>query len=339
MRRWLTRPQATVLDPRFGFVQRPGTRILQSREGWGEYVANSQGFLDGELAPGRGGIAGVLVGDSFGQGLQVPYGKRFSEVAETEVPGLSLLDAAEAGRSPIHYALFMPRLQQAFHAGFVVVQLNDGDLSELESADLWREALDEFHCAGGAAAAMRPKGHDRNGWLGSFMRESGMLNMLNGRVAELRLQERARLASKLSGRSPDLTDVVARPVTPRAAALMDSLIGVIRAVTPNVVLLYVPHLRYFTSPPEVAYPPRRAFYHALAARLGLPLVDPSDAMLAAYRVDQEPLHGFVNTRPGAGHINERGHAIVGRLLAAEIRRERHPGGPLATSTTPGGERP
>ncbi len=327
VRRWLMRPQAVVLDGTLGFLQRPGSRVVQSREGWGEFTANSRGVLDHELRPGPGGTVGVLMGDSFGQGLQVRADQRFSEVTETLLPGVSIVNMASAGRSPIHYALFAPRLEAEFHPDFFVLQLNDGDLSELESGDLWRAALDEFHGVGGP----RPPGTGLAGRARSILRYSGLLNMLSFRVALLAGQERTRLKSKLTGSHPDMRDVVALPVTARAAALADSLIAVVQAVEPRLVLVYVPHIAYFGSPAREAYPERRRFYHALAARLGLPLVDPTDALLESYARDHEPLHGFRNTRPGEGHLNARGHAVVGRLLAAELERERRPGQRLAVA--------
>ena len=325
---WLTRPQSVTFDTRFGFTMRPGARLVQSREGWGTYRANSYGFADDEFVPPPGSTAGVLLGDSFGQGFQVRYGQRFSEVVEREVPGVSLLNASAAGRSQIHYALFAPRFEAAFHPRFFVMQVNDADLSELEGAAAWRTALDEFHGTG-AAASLASGQRERAGWSPrALLRRSSLLHLLFTRTSDLFSQERTRLTRKLTGVKADLRDVVAAPVTPRTAALADSLTGVVQAVNPNLILLYIPHIAYFSAPPHVAYPERRAFYHALAARRGVPLVDPTDAMLESYAHDHEPLHGFLDTKPGEGHLNARGHAVVGRLLAAEIARELKPAGRL-----------
>jgi hypothetical protein len=73
-RRWLVAPFGTTLDARFGFVQRPGSHVVQSAEGWGSYTANSDGFLDGEFSIAPPSERALLMGDSFTQGLQVRDG-------------------------------------------------------------------------------------------------------------------------------------------------------------------------------------------------------------------------------------------------------------------------
>src|ERR1051326_8859935 len=143
-RRWLVAPFSTTLDRRFGFVQRPGARVVQSREGWGAYTANADGFLGHAFTAAPPGSRALLMGDSFTQGLQVREGERYSEVAERLVPGLSVLNVAVAGHLPIHYALYMPRFQAAFHPALAIVQIDDRDLNEMGDARPTTETLDEF---------------------------------------------------------------------------------------------------------------------------------------------------------------------------------------------------
>jgi lysophospholipase L1-like esterase len=340
-RRWLVAPFGTTLDARFGFVQRPGSRVVQSAEGWGSYTANSDGFLDGEFSVAPPSERALLMGDSFTQGLQVRDGERYSEVVERLVPGLEVMNVATAGLSPIHYALFLPRFQAAFQPALAIVQIDDGDLSEMESPEVWAEIRDEFAAGGSVAARERAVRAGPVGFVRVLARRSGLLTQLRSRIEQLAKQERARLSQKLGFSHPDLEDVVARPATPRAEALLDSLIGEVARVNPHTILVYVPHFLYFDPVPHVAYPVREAWYHALARRRGLPLVDPTDAMLAEFRRTHEPLHGFRNTRPGEGHLNARGHRVIGELLAAVIRRQTGPGGAWSAPATapPAGVRP
>ena len=239
---------------------------------------------------------------------------------------LSVLNVAVAGHSPIHYALYMPRFQAAFHPALAIVQIDDGDLNEMEDARANAETMDEFYARGSAAAAERATSGPV-GFVRGIFRRSALLTELRSRVQQLTKQERARLGQKLGLLHPDLTDVVALPATPRAEAMLDSLIGEVERVNPHTILVYVPHIRYFGPVPHVAYPVRRAWYHALAARRGLPIVDPTDAMLAEFARTHEPLQGFLNARPGEGHMNARGHRLLGELLAETIRRQTAPDGP------------
>jgi hypothetical protein len=318
--RWLMAPRNDVVPTPYGRLFRPGARYVQSAEGWGVFTANRHGFLDDDVDTTGAKRVAVLFGDSFGQGLQVRDEERFSEVAETLVPGLEILNAAGAGRNPYHYALFAPRFRAAFEPEWLIVQLNDADLSDMEDARVTAEALAEFEATRDALPAAVAPAPARSG-LRRLARRSALVTFLDSRIGRLSQRERERLGQKLRGVKPDLRDVVALPATPRAEALLDSLVGEIARVHRRVVLVYVPHIHYFHSPPVPAYPARRAWFHTLATRHGLPLVDPTDEMLEDYRRTREPLHGFANTQPAAGHLNARGHRVLGECLARELRRE------------------
>jgi len=316
-RRWLQTPRSARIDPRFGWVQGPGARYVQSAEGWGEYRADADGFLDRPLPPPGQGVRAVLLGDSFGQGLQVLDRERFSETAELLMPGLHILNTAAAGRSVFHHALLARRLQDAFAPDLVLVQLDDNKLTDIERPEDSAGAFAEFR----AAAAVNRPARVRVGLASTMLRRSALLSYLRTRVEKLTRQEQQRLTLKLTNRKPDLRDLVALPATPRAKSLIDSLVAEIQTVNPRVVLIYVPNVDYFVSPPRVSYPERRAWFHELAAQRGLPLVDPSDAFLQSYRATGEPLHGFSNAQPGVGHVNARGHALIANELVTVLRRE------------------
>ncbi len=322
-RRWLQMPRTAWRDARFGWMQGPGTRLVQSGEGWGAFVADSTGWLDRPLPPPGQGVRAILLGDSFGQGLQVRDDERFTEVAERLLPGLHVLNAAAAGRSAWHHALLAPRVQQAYTPDLLLVQLDDGELTDVEDAAARAEAVAEFDSTR-TAEPRTERGLARLAQ--SVFRRSALLSYLRTRVDKLTRQESQRLARKLSGRRPDTRDLVALPPTPRAEALLDSLVGEVQQVNARVVLVYIPNVDYFESPPSPTYPVRRAWYHEMARRRGLPLVDPTDEFIAAYRTTGEPLHGFSNSRPGEGHANARGHELLARELVRVLHARGWAGG-------------
>lgn len=323
-RRWLQMPRTAWRDARFGWMQGPGARVVQSAEGWGAFVADSAGWLDRSLPPPGQGVRAVLLGDSFGQGLQVRDGERFTEVAERLLPGLKILNAAAAGRSAWHHALLAPRVEQAYAPDLLLVQLDDGELTDVEDPAARAQALAEFD---GTASVPKREGSGMLALARATLRNSALLSYLRTRVDKLRRQERQRLTNKLTGRRPDTRDLVALPPTPRAEALIDSLVGEVQAVNPRVVLVYIPNVEYFAEPPRPSYPLRRAWYHEMARRRGLPLVDPTDEFIAAYRATGEPLHGFSNSRPGEGHANARGHELLAQALVNVLRTQGGVGGP------------
>ena len=245
------------------------------------------------------------------------------------MPGLDILNVARAGRSPMNYALFMPTFQAAFQPALAIVQLDDADLNDLEDPVVNAAAYDEFHLSGSAAAWARERSAGgRFGFVRALAKRSALLTLLRSRVQLLVGQERARLGRKLGLlHAAPSEDLVALPPSAHSEAMLNSLVGEIVRVNPHTILVYVPHFYYFDAVPRVAYPMREAWYHTLAARRGLPLVDPAERMLAEFRRTGEPLHGFLNTHPAEGHLNARGHRIVGELLAGVIRSQTAPGGP------------
>src|SRR5262245_19237907 len=194
-RRWIVAPFSSRLDRRFGYVQSAGARVVHSREGWGSDRVNSDGFVGHEFVRDPHGPVALLMGDSFTQGLQVRDGERYSDVAERRVPGLEILNVAQAGQSPIHYALYLPRFEAAVPPGIVIVQVDDADLSEMEGEAANRITYDIFYSRGAPAAhELAPPG--LAGLARSVGRRSALVSELRNRILQLTKQERERLATK-----------------------------------------------------------------------------------------------------------------------------------------------
>jgi len=306
---WLETSNLSVFSRQLGSVHLPHTRTVQSQEGWSEHWTNSDSLFGPELLPIRPRVRAVLLGDSFAEGLQVAQSQNMSAVAERADPGLEVINGAAAGGFPAHYAAFLPGYEQAFSPDVVVIQVNDGDVNEMGDptrlADVRREL----------AAGPAP----RRGALRQIIGRSGLIRLSRMRIELLIQRERARLTRKFTG-GPLTSDIddTAGPIPAGATAEADSLFDVITAEAPRIVLVYVPHIFYYASPPAAAYPIRRAFWNELAERHRIPLVDPTDEMLAEYRRTGQPLHGFANTTIATGHINWRAHDIIGRMMARAI---------------------
>jgi lysophospholipase L1-like esterase len=316
VREWIQSPSAYAFDPRFGVLQRPGARIVQSQEGWSVSRVNALGFMDDELRNPRPRLRVLLLGDSYTEGLQVARGRNFSHVAERALPGVEIVNVGRSAAFPADYAAELASFDRLVGPDLIVVQVNDGDVREMLNPALMAEARREAASAGAPAPPAAGRGTRPGRWL---LSHSALANFGRIRFAQLVEKERTRLSNKLGIGGPRYVERTTGPVDPRAAAILDSLYRVMRGVPRPIVFVYIPNLDYFASPPAPRYPERREFYRAFAARNGVPLVDPTDAMLEAYRRTRQPLQGFQNSVLGTGHLNARGHAVVGRLLAGAIR--------------------
>ena len=313
--RWLETPaRGARFDPRFGVVEQPHVRVVQSMEGWGSLTTNALGFFDDELRTPRPKLRALLQGDSYAEALQMSHDENFSTVAERACPGVEVVNTAHSGRFLAHYAAYLRGTWDAVQPDVLVIQVNDTDVGELGEPELLSNVWNEL--AGhppfwGAAPSHSPVGRLRE-----LLARSALLKLTFVRINLLTRFERERFARKFASKETAALDD--RPVKPRAIVVADSLMELIERIAPRPIIVYIPNLDYQSSPPAPFSPPRRAFWLDLARRHGATIVDPTDSLIALYRHDGQFLHGFANTRIGNGHLNARGHAVVGRMLGRAL---------------------
>lgn len=318
----------------YGWVEAPGSRIVHSREGYSVSRLNSLGFYDDEPRDPPGTPRVLALGDSYGQARQLPRGQNFAFVAERALPGLEVVNAARAGRSPVHYAAYLPELHRRFQPNLSVLLVNDGDVNNLRHSgyvDLPADqALERFLNAepgrvsarsGPAAWAQRAA---RSSALATWVYQRGTL-LVNKEVGRLSAKWKPAPASAAPA-DPDLPAAdAAADIDPAVGALLDGLHAHMTAVTPDLIYLYIPAIRYSSAGAEAQHPARRQFYADFAQRTGARVIDLTDAFLAEFARTGQPVHGFHNSIMGNGHINARGHALVGEALAhAAAERNQHP---------------
>ena len=69
---------------------------------------------------------------------------------------------------------------------------------------------------------------------------------------------------------------------------------------------------------DLDYPDRRV--KSVADEVGFPVLNLVYPLRAQAEATGTFLHGFKNTKLGTGHWNEHGHALAGKLIAAELCR-------------------
>jgi hypothetical protein len=309
VRRWIHLPSAYAFDPRFGPITRPGARLLQSTEGYGLRTANSFGFLGREPRTPRAHLRVVLFGDSFAEALHVREDQSFPSIAERSIPDAEIINLGRSASFPANYAAEMATFDSLLAPNLIVVEVNDGDVREILNPAL----MEQVRRYGRAREEFRPPSIGR--WVVSH---SGLASLAKNRMDLLVEKERTRLSKKLGLGRVGYVESMSGPVDPRASVILDSLYTLMRDVGRPIVFLYIPDLNYLTSPPAHRYPTRREFFLAFAARNGVLLVDPTNAMLTEYQRTRQPLQGFQNSVLGDGHLNVRGHAVIGPLLARAI---------------------
>ena len=325
LRTWLASPSSYEIDPSFGPVRRPRARVIESREGYADNVLNSLGLFDAE--PSRDGRARALVlGDSFAEAAQVPFDDSFANVAEALLPGVEVINGGLSGLSLPDYVVQLRRLA-SLEPDVVVVQIGDGDVSALTNPERvhvrsegetgWSLAIPDF-------ATLHDM--DAPGWrlaLRRLRRTSALVNESYSRLRLLLGQERARLAGRFSGGAATsrrrAVDVSAPGVSrEETLEMLSYLHRELSREARELLYVYVPAMAYSSTGCAVHREDRRQLYREFARQAGAILVDPSEAICVEYLRTRQPLHGFHNSALGEGHLNRRGHRVIGRLLAAAL---------------------
>ena len=351
LRLWIATPSTTEPDPQFAYFQRPYSRQVFSSEGYCQTRVNGFGLNDNDPLPRKPPLRALLVGDSYTEAMQVEPSQNYGSVAESRVDGLEVCNAGRSGWGPPDLVAFARLRGGEFAPDVVVVQLNDRDLEEFfktgnvhlkADGDSWEMVIPSIY-------SNNSMGHRI---VRTLVHSSSLITQLRRRAEVLAKKERSRLerhfgvgpakASPLPGKKTASLETPAgeqgagaaspKEKAPRerpgevdetgvpfcAVEMLLYLDGQLRQAYPQRLYLYIPHISYLEG--IVDMPRRRAIYHEFARRAGVTLIDPTVELLAAYRRNSQPCHGFQNSIMGKGHLNARGHRIVGRMLAEELRK-------------------
>lgn len=315
VRSWLVSPAAPKRFTGFGWVDEPLTPVVHSREGYSRNVRNGYGLVDEEPRTSARARRLLVLGDSYGEALQVAGPERFHSVLEASERGLEAINAARSGLTLLHHAAYLPALVSEFHPDAVVVQINDGELDDLgrwvRPGETPEETLARFR-----RAELRVH-EPRSGLLAlpeALARRSGLATFVYRRLVLLTDKEKQRLSAKVEVDPPPETGGL-----DSLNDLVDFLGARLAAAGPRVVFLYIPNMTYGSAGCVNKWPDRRRFFTAFAERTGARFVDLSAPFRREFAATGRPLHGFHNSVMGTGHINAAGH----RLAAAALRRVLH----------------
>ena len=318
VRTWLESPAYARVQRDYGWVDAPGTAYVQSREGWSRGRFGASGLRGPD--PGDG-LRVLVIGDSYGQALEVMRDGTYAGIVERAVPGCSVIMAGRPGLNPLHHAVYTGALCDAFAPDRVVILVNDGDLGDLEASGLLdlpvEEALVRFRAREDLLAPTRG---GITGSVEGILRKSGLATFVVRRLELLVGAERRRLGKRLTPAEPG-PPAETLPPDPRLLPFYEGLLPHLRDGS-EPLFVYVPLLVYSSEGAAPKWPHRRAFYHRLAERNGLRFVDLTPRLQEAFAAYGQPLHGFANSRVGTGHLNARGHRVLGETIAAEAGADR-----------------
>ncbi len=316
LRLWIANPSAETPHPVYGTVSLAGSRIVHSSEGYGIHELDSHGWFDEELPSVLPGPLALLLGDTYAESRHVSRQESFAALAE--IDGWTVLNAGYSNRSPRQYAAFVQEWAERLEPRVIVVQVYDGDVDKL-LADAARAVS-----SGGdqnLAAVTRQRESETMALLRKAMHRSALVTTVFRRGRLLLRLERERWSQRFTEApetAPPRLEIRGFPGETKAATELDRALQAIRRHCPEVILLYIPELEYHRTPTVPMRASHREFFRDAAERNGCGWLDPTQTLIADYVRTEQPLHGFQNSVMGRGHLNRRGHAVVGEMLATTL---------------------
>lgn len=316
---------SVVYEPGIGYVNAPG------HVRWGiEGIATSTWTTHGVrvtpgtdvVGPTHGGVSVLVLGDSFTEGLMVDDHEVFPAVAQAVLleqgVNIALINAGRSTMSAADYVALAPRYKELFRPTWTVVELRSTDLAD----DAWAEGRTRFerepdgHLL--AHAIIPPPRIGSSGALFKLRQESMLLGYSFVRLGRSQIAAQAEPPLFQASRKPTPAP---RPPIPSIEEELDLLFG---AWSNQLTLLFLEPAEQFLPAVDaearnvVLERVRRYCEHRRAS-----CVFTTEAFAVLRAQGREPC-GFSNTYVGTGHLNARGHAAAGRLLANEIMRIREP---------------
>lgn len=313
-RAFITSPSPAKSDPELGWVYRPGVEIFHTKEGWGRNQMNALGLNDSPLHEIPVGQNIAILGDSFAEALQVDRQDNFSEYAEAQLSCANVVNAGRSGMALTHFPAMARRLAAEIRLDLIYVVLNSWDFDDtLQHAgkltyDDDGQLIDidvqfrQQHSLRRKAAVIFD-----NSALATHLLERLKL-MLEGRTVQ------TQATNTQSFENPSDSELR------QFADIFGFVTSKLSEIAP-VKIVYIPRLEYSDSGrstlSEDSY-----YYQEILRELSLK----SDIQFAsvgsnfqnAYALHLKPPVGFHNAGIKMGHLNELGHAAVGKILVEDI---------------------
>lgn len=318
MRTWISTPATNVPDAEFKYFERPGSWQVQSREGYSRSSTNELGFFDDPIPQDDGRPRALILGDSYVEAKQVARSNSLTAVANSASTRAVVMNAARSGWSPPDLAHYATTRIHAFDPDVLVVVYNASDLFQFEQSNSVVLRQDER----GRATLRVPRHPTSFGRLRESLqdlrRSSALITAVHRRLKQLVALEQERLASRFAKDFDERRTSEEFDFEACVASFVTLHEMVVEATGLPVIYVYVPPLEYAAQQARIDFPERRDVLREFSRRVGARFVDPTSMMVAEYGRTGRPLHGFVNSRIGEGHINAAGHRIVGEAIARAI---------------------
>ena len=349
-------PEVYGLDLARGSRLRPGVEGDNNKEGHAHFKINSDGLRDREhsIFKPPGTIRIAVLGDSFAEAMQVDEDSSFPHVLERELSHceqfagkpVEVLNFGSSGYSTAQELLTLRDQVWKYSPDYVLLAFFTGNDVRDNDGKLMVEPLSPFFYYRGGQLLLDTSfaGAYRTGGASGFLRSVRGRIVDHSRVLQVFYEARRRLRARGSaaaplepGDEPGVDNrVFSPPRDPEFSEAWHITEGLLRMFRDEVQSRGA-ELLLVTLSCGIQVHPDPAVREAFQKRLGIDDLLYPDQRLRAFAQQEnirvltlapafqeyaqrthQYLHGFSNTRLGAGHWNETGHRLAGETIAAWI---------------------
>ena len=299
---------------------------MQSQEGFSRTKINNLGMRGEDILPKQKNEYRILVlGDSFTKGIHVSDTKTYSYILQKTLKSkyssnIQVINAARDGASPAYY-IYPADFYNSFKPDSVIIQLRNGNFTDMlnnkeqfyvvQKNNTFKTVYNQSFLSDDTLSKI---------FLQKFKQLNFMLKFSVLRVGGRNLQK--ILTAKQTEENTAESEPVANqlPYSQNYDALIDWTLKTLKSKYPKVVILYLPDMDY--SNLNKGSSNVETHLKIAAAQQGIDFINMRKSFTLYYQLHHQPAHGFNNTVPGKGHINEIGHALTAADLAGFFENKR-----------------
>jgi len=305
----------TTQHPILGRIYKSNGTYVNGTEGFSRTRFNSQGMRNAEIQDKKKEEFRIIIlGDSYTEGVQVNDQETFSSLLNKKlnddyIKKTSVINAGRSGASPadyIHLADFYNELKP----DYVVVQVNDNDFK----IDMLNENK-PFTVIKSNSKFKTNHNVDfgsTNPLTQKFPQLEPITEISTVRVGFKKIQQLLNSNSDSTAVEDSSQISNKKKEQDNLEELISFSVKQLKEKYPNLVLLYLPDINYSelnAKDTEIA-----SLLKKYSRMYSVDIIDMKEDFMNSYKNTNQPVHGFNNTIPGEGHINNVGHQLVSDKL-------------------------
>lgn len=319
LRIFISMPSTQQFDSELGYTNIPESKMIESTEGYSHVTFNSLGFNDDEPVKDINNKI-FVIGDSYTEAFQVDRAHNYVSLMD-KVLNSNNLDAIKLARDsfvPLHYPIVSDRYNLKYKPALTIVQLGFHTLSDLYSENFSISYGENNEIS---SFSINVSDNDKN-------KESirGIIN--NSALAYYLLRKYKYLILDLMSTFREIKNIFKNrnieKNVPRSKSIrnhVQRLTYILKNISSPLVVVYFPdpaiNLGKNESNDKV-----RVKIKSACKLAGVKFIDLTDDFKINFSKTNRMLNGFINSKPGEGHLNKDGHQFVAEKILFNLNKMR-----------------